>query len=116
MIKSAKRAIMTILKDVDVNDEEMMTTFTGAKALINSRPLTYQSANVKDNIPLTPNHFLHGQMGGQFAPEVINEVGFNPKKVMAASIRIGMTLLAMMAARAASQFKPKTEMVQDEKC
>ena len=58
MIKSAKRAIMTILKHVDVNDEEMMTAFTGAKALINSRPLTYQSANVKDNIPLTPNHFL----------------------------------------------------------
>ena len=55
-------------------------------------------------------------MGGQFAPEVINEVGFNPKKVMEASIRIGMTLLAKMAARAASQFKPKTEMVQDEKC
>ena len=117
MIKSAKRAIMTILKDVDVNDVEMMTAFTGAKALINSRPLTYQSANVKDNIPLTPNHFLHSQMGGQFAPEEIDEVGFNPKKVMAASIRIGMTLLAMMAARTASQFKPKTEMIQDEeKC
>ena len=80
MIKSAKRAIMEILKDVDVNDEEMMTEFTGAEALINSRPLTYQSANVKDNIPLTPNHFLHSQMGGQFAPEEIDEVGFNPKR------------------------------------
>ena len=28
MIKSAKRATMTILKDVDVNDEEMMMAFT----------------------------------------------------------------------------------------
>ena len=68
MIKSAKRAIMAILKDADVNDEELMTAFSGAEALINSRPLTYQSAEVKDSIPLTPNHFLHGQAGGQFAP------------------------------------------------
>ena len=29
---------------------------------------------------VAPNHFLHGQMGGQFAPKVIDEVGINPKK------------------------------------
>ena len=57
-----------------------MTAFYGAEALMNSWPLTYQSASVKDNIPLTPNHFLHGQAGGQFAPEVLDEVGFDPKK------------------------------------
>ena len=56
------------------------TSFCGAEALINSRPLTYQSANVRDNVPLTPNHFLHGQMGGQFAPEVVDEVGYDPKR------------------------------------
>ena len=64
MIKSAKRAITAILKNADVKYEEVMTAFCGAEALINSRPLTYQSANVKDYVPLTPNHFLHGQMGG----------------------------------------------------
>ena len=47
-----------------MNNEELMTAF---EALINSRPLTYQSAEIKDNIPLTPNHILHGQAGGQFA-------------------------------------------------
>ena len=71
---------MAILKDADVNDEELMTAFSGAEALINSRPLTYQSAEVKDSIPLTPNHFLHGQAGGQFAPEVVDEVTYNPKR------------------------------------
>ena len=80
IIKSAKRAITAILKNADVKDEELMTAFCGAEASINSRPLTYQSANVKDNVPLTPNHFLHGQMGGQFAPEVIDEVAFDPKR------------------------------------
>ena len=27
-----------------------------------------------------PNHFLHGQMGGQFAPEVIDEVAYDPNR------------------------------------
>ena len=80
MIKSAKRAIMAILNNADVKDEELVTAFCGAEALINSRPLTYQSANIKDNVPLTPNHFLHGQMGGQFAPEVVDGIAHDPKK------------------------------------
>ena len=80
MIKSAKKAIIAILSNADIKDEELMTAFCGAEALINSRPLTYQSADIKDNVPLTPNHFLHGQMGGEFAPEVIDEVGYDPKR------------------------------------
>ncbi|XP_014675861.1 PREDICTED: uncharacterized protein LOC106815849 [Priapulus caudatus] len=62
MIKSAKRAIYAILQNADINDEELLTAFTGAEALLNSRPLTYQSANPADNTPLTPNHFLHGKL------------------------------------------------------
>ena len=73
MIKAAKRAIFAILGSADVNDEELMTAFTGAEALINSRPLTYQSANPSDDVPLTPNHFLRGQIGGQFAPESVDD-------------------------------------------
>ena len=74
MIKAAKRAIFAILGSADVNDEELMTAFIGAEALmINSRPLTHQSANQSDDVPLTPNHFLHGQIGGQFAPESVDD-------------------------------------------
>ena len=80
MIKAAKRAIYAILGNADITDEELLTAFTGAEALINSRPLTYQSANPKDDIPLTPNHFLHGQIGGQFAPESVDTMDFNPRK------------------------------------
>ena len=80
MIKAAKRAIYVILGNADVSDEELITAFTGAEALINSRPLTYQSASPEDDVPLTPNHFLHGQIGGQFAPESIDETDFNPRK------------------------------------
>ena len=70
MIKAAKRAMKNLLGKADINDEELLTVVTGAESLINSRPLSYQTANVKDVIPLTPNHFLVGQLGGMLAPEV----------------------------------------------
>jgi len=80
MVKAAKKAIYAVLSSSDVTDEELITVVTGAESLLNSRPLTYQSANVKDDVPLTPNHFLYGQMGGQFAPESIDTTRFNPRK------------------------------------
>ena len=80
MIKAAKKAIRAILGDADVNDEELMTSFTGVEALMNSRPLTYQSANLKDVTPLTPNHFLHDQAGGISAPASVDEKPFNLRK------------------------------------
>ena len=81
MIKAAKRAIIAILGNADVTDEKLMTAFTGAESFLNSRPLTYyQSANPEDTTPLTPNHFLQGQMGGKFAPKIVQETCYNPKK------------------------------------
>ena len=80
MIKAAKRAILAILGKADVNDEELITAFTGAECLVNSRPLTYQSAYPKDDVPLTPNHFLFGQVGGQFAPQEVEEAHHNLRK------------------------------------
>ena len=68
MVKAAKKAIYAVLSNSDVMDEELITVVAGAESLLNSRPLTYQSADPRDDIPLTPNHFLFGQMGGQFAP------------------------------------------------
>ena len=68
MIKSAKKAMHAIMDNAGINDEELKTAMIEAEALINSRPLTYQSANPADDDPLTTNHFLHGQIGGQFAP------------------------------------------------
>ena len=80
MIKSAKKAVNAILGQADITDVELMTAIIGAEGLINSRPLTYQSANHEDDVPLTPNHFLHGQIGGQFAPTSVDETQFNPRK------------------------------------
>lgn len=70
MVKSAKKAIYAVLSNTEITDEELVTAITGAEGLINSRPITYQSANPSDDIVLTPNHFLIGQLGGQLAPQI----------------------------------------------
>ena len=80
MVKAAEKAIYAVLRSSDVTDEELITVVTGAESLLNSRPLTYQSANIKDDVPLIPDHFLHGQMGGQFAPGSVDTTRFNPRK------------------------------------
>ena len=66
IVKAAKKAIKNILGNADINDKELVTAFVGAEGLINSRPLTYQSSHPADDVPLTPNHFLYGQLGGMF--------------------------------------------------
>ena len=43
MIKVAKQARMAIFSKADLTDKDLMTPFTGAEALINSKPLAYQS-------------------------------------------------------------------------
>ena len=80
MIKAAKRAVNAVLGNADVTDEQLVRAFTGAEALLNSRPLTYQSANPEDDIPSTPNHFLVGQIGGRFAPDSVDDTSFSLKK------------------------------------
>ena len=71
IVKAAKKATYAVVRDRDVTDEELITVFAGVESLLNSRLLTYQSSDPQDSDPLTPNHFLHDQMGGQFAPESI---------------------------------------------
>ena len=63
MIKSSKRAMKSQLQDASVTDEELLTVIVITEGILNSRPITYQSANSADLTPLTPNHFLHGRAG-----------------------------------------------------
>ena len=67
LIKSAKNAIKAILRDAHINDKELHTAICGDDRLLNSRSITYVGID-PNNSPLTPNHFLFGQLGGPFAP------------------------------------------------
>ena len=80
MIKAVKRATLAILGNAYITHKKLITAFTEAEYLLNSRPLTYPTADPKDDIPLTPNHFLYGQVGVRFAPEIDMQEGYDPKK------------------------------------
>ena len=74
MIKAAKRATAANLGNADITDEELSCAFIAAEALLNSQPLTYQFASLSDITPLTPSHFLHGEMGRRAAPVPADDV------------------------------------------
>ena len=102
MIKSAKKAINAILGQADISDEELMTANIGAESLIISRPLTYQSANHEDDVPLTPNHFLHGQIGGHRA-NIRGRDTVQSQETVAPDSGASPALLAQMAERVAAR-------------
>ena len=76
-MQADKKSSYAVVGHRDVTDEELITVFTGVESLLNSRPLTYQSLDPRDDVPLTPNHFSHGQMGRQFAPESVETTTFH---------------------------------------
>ena len=78
MIKTVKKAIYAIVGSADITDEELLSAVVGAEGLIDYRPLNYQRPSRPDSV--TPNHFLHGQLGGRFAPDSVNSDAFNPRK------------------------------------
>ena len=61
MIKSAKRALNVIVGNASLIDEELMSLFIEIEGMLNSRPLTSISKDIKDETRLTPSHFLSGQ-------------------------------------------------------
>ena len=70
-----------ILGNAGVTDEELQTAICGAECLLNSRPITFVSADPEDLSPLTTSHFLTGELGGKFAPEAADqEEIFNSRK------------------------------------
>ena len=79
LVKVAKRTLKVIVGNAGLTDDELNTSIKEVEGLMNSRPLTYEGADERDEPALTPNHFLIGQAGGQLAPRVADEVAYNPR-------------------------------------
>ena len=80
MVKSAKKALKSILGEAHLTDEELHTAVVEVEGFLNSRPLTYCSDDPKDDSVLTPNHFLIGQAGGLLAPRIPEDLAVNPRR------------------------------------
>ena len=77
LVHSVKTTMKAILKNGTVDDFTLMTVFTEAESIVNSRPLTTVSDDINDFKALTPNHFLIGRafsnmVPGNFTEKVID--------------------------------------------
>ena len=53
MVQADKKSIYAVVGHRYVTDEELITVFTGLESLLNSRLLTYQSSDLRDDVSLT---------------------------------------------------------------
>ena len=77
-VKEAKKTLKATVGNAGLTDDEQQTAMKEVEALMNSRPLTYEGAYPRDEPVLTPKHFLVGQLGGQLAPQVTDDIALNP--------------------------------------
>lgn len=61
LVRSVKSSLKKVLGNSYCTFEELATILTEIEAVINSRPLTYVSAEANEVEPLTPSHFLVGK-------------------------------------------------------
>ena len=62
MIRSIRRVLNAIIRNVVLDDERLSTALCEAESIVNNRPLTHVSSDPSDALPLTPNDLL--QPGG----------------------------------------------------
>jgi len=72
-VGSVKRALRVVLGSQCVTEDLLQTVLSEIEYTINSRPLTYVSADINDPDPLTPNHFLVGQPEAALPPGVFSD-------------------------------------------
>ena len=73
LVRSAKKALKITLNGQLVNDETLHTFMVEVESLLNSRPLTHVSIDVRDPEPITPNHFLLGRNSPNIPPGVFDD-------------------------------------------
>ena len=81
LIKSVKRTLKAIACDRLFTEEALHTFICEVESIINNRPITPSSDDIKDYEALTPNHILLGHSSSNYAPGVFpdNEISYLKK-------------------------------------
>jgi hypothetical protein len=76
MVKASKRCLKAITDYGCLNLDQFYTVVYHVASTLNSRPLTKVKMDGSETMTLTPNHFLHGSLGGA----VCTALEDNPKE------------------------------------
>jgi len=76
-VKSAKRHLNKVTKDVHLRYEELETLLVQIEAILNSRPITPNSSDPEDFMFLTPGHFIIGAPVTAYPEETLKGVPLN---------------------------------------
>ena len=76
MIRSVRTILMGLCHHQTVTDEVLVTLFTEIEAILNSRPITGNSSDIKDPKALTPNHLLLLRPNGSFQGSFNKETNY----------------------------------------
>ena len=80
LVRSVKKALNAILKGRLVDDFSLVTIFTEAESIMNSRPLTATSDDTNDLEALTPNHCLLGRASPNLPSGIFYETDISNRK------------------------------------
>lgn len=76
-VKSAKFHLIRVLKGANLSFEHLYTVLCQIEAILNSRPLTPLSCDPNDYSPLTPSHFLIGDVLTAIPEKNVSEMPTN---------------------------------------
>ena len=62
LVKVAMKTLRTVVGNAGLTDDELQTAIKAVEAMMNSRSLTYEGADPRDEPVLTRYHFLVGQL------------------------------------------------------
>ena len=80
LIKYVKRSLKAIIKDRIFTEDCLYTFLCEVEFILNGRPLTSISDDIKDLEPFTPKHLLIGSSSSNFSPREFNSDEINLRK------------------------------------